>query len=481
MIFAAHCSALFLEVSPVLSSELQTHSVHPLLPPDAFLPKDSIDSTSSAQSLDRSFARTLDRTVAVWIKGSRGNDRLVGNIRANQMAGNRGLDVIRGMGGNDLLAGGADDDYLSGSGGNDTLLGNTGNDTLLGGGGRDILDGGSGRDLLTGGSGADQFVLAANGTSANDADRITDFTEGQDLLRLKGSLTFADLAIVAGTGADAGNTIITNKATGEYLVVLQGVDATQITSEDFVTSSPDLTPPTGGAIPIPGGTMPTGEAAIAIASNTAVFGATDAESAIAAKGGAKISIGTQTLYIGTQQVSSLNQNPIIVSFDSSNPANNWVRTDYEITGTDGRGYGLFWDGTNLYGVFSVDGTQGTASEDFRRASGSATQSWLRSYGQGGGAKVAVLAQINPQTGEMMSASYLSSRLSNGNSNSLNVTSLSLNANNNLVIEAQSWYAPRRPDGSMMTQTGTGSSPFLYTLEITRDLKTVVSTSAVGWS
>lgn len=31
----------------------------------------------------------------------------------------------------------------------------------------------------------------------------------------------------------------------------------------------------------------------------------------------------------------------------------WI--DYEIIGVDGRGCGLFWDGEDLYVVFSVDG------------------------------------------------------------------------------------------------------------------------------
>jgi len=210
------------------------------------------------------------------------------------------------------------------------------------------------------------------------------------------------------------------------------------------------------------------------------FTPTATQGAIAALNGPAITIGTQTLYIGTWQRSGNNQDPIIASFDSVNPSNNWVRTDYESTGADGRGYGLFWDGSNLYGVFSVDGTQGAASEDFRRVSGSATQQWLRSYGQGGGPKVGVVARINPANGTMDAAAYFSARLSSGNSNSLVVKDMRLNTNNNLVIRADSWFSPRNPDGSAMTQVGSGGSPHDYTIEITPDLRTVVNTSAVGW-
>ncbi|HEY9888153.1 MAG TPA: hypothetical protein V6D02_07110, partial [Candidatus Obscuribacterales bacterium] len=213
----------------------------------------------------------------------------------------------------------------------------------------------------------------------------------------------------------------------------------------------------------------------------AKFTATSSEAEIAATGAARITVGTQTIYIGTNQVSSLNQNPIVASFDSANPANNWVRTDYEVTGADGRGLGIAWDGASLYAVFSVDGTQGDPSQDFRRAANDAEQGWLRSYGAGGGAKVSVLGRVNPANGELLDAAYLSAILSNGNSNSLSVSSIGVNSSGNLVIDAQSFFSPRRPNGTALTQITPGSSPFAYTVEITPDLKRIVSTSAPGWA
>jgi hypothetical protein len=215
-------------------------------------------------------------------------------------------------------------------------------------------------------------------------------------------------------------------------------------------------------------------------SSVTTFTPNSSQVQIAALNGPSITVGTQTIYIGTWQRTSINQDPIIASFDPVNPANNWIRTDYEMTGADGRGYGLFWDGTHLYGVFSVDGTQGSPSEDFRRAANTATQTWLRSYGQGGGAKIGVLARIDPSTGEMTAAAHLSSILGNGNSNSLVIKDMFINSNNNLVIRADSWFSPRNPNGTAMTQVVSGGSPHDYTVEITRDLRTVVSTSAVGW-
>jgi len=224
-----------------------------------------------------------------------------------------------------------------------------------------------------------------------------------------------------------------------------------------------------------------GNLQVAIPTGVPKFNATSLEADIIASGAASITVGTQTIYIGTNQVAANNQNPIIRSFDSANPANNWTRTDYEVTGADGRGVGLAWDGTNLYGVFTVDGTQGTAAQDFRRESQDAQQAWLRSYGQGGGAKVSVLGRINPANGELLDAAYLSALLSNGDSNTLTVTDIGTNANGNLVVSTQSFFSPRRPDGSALTQVTPGSSPFAYAIEITPDLKRVVSTAAPGWA
>ncbi|MBT9310813.1 DUF4114 domain-containing protein [Leptothoe kymatousa] len=215
----------------------------------------------------------------------------------------------------------------------------------------------------------------------------------------------------------------------------------------------------------------------AVSDTVAKFTPDATEADIQASGAQQITLGNQRIYIGTNQVSSNNQNPILASFGSQT----WVGTDYEITGTDGRGLGLAWTGTDLYAVFTVDGTQGSPSEDFRRKSQGATTAWLRSYGQGGGAKASVISQIDPATGELVAAAYLSAILSSGNSNTLTVQDMGTNADGNLVVQAESFFSPRRPDGTAMTQVETQlDSPFAYTIELTPDLKRVVSTSAVGW-
>jgi Ca2+-binding RTX toxin-like protein len=79
-----------------------------------------------------------------------------------------------GNAGGNVITGGIGNDTLNGAGGNDTLLGGDGNDTLLGG---------PGNDTLTGGAGNDFFVLNT-APGATNVDTITDFTSGQDHLKL---------------------------------------------------------------------------------------------------------------------------------------------------------------------------------------------------------------------------------------------------------------------------------------------------------
>lgn len=216
-----------------------------------------------------------------------------------------------------------------------------------------------------------------------------------------------------------------------------------------------------------------------ISGSSIKFAASDSEVKLTSLKAPKLTLGAKNYYIGTKQTTSINQDPIISAYSKGKLL--WSRSDYETTGADGRGYGLYSSSKGLYGVFSIDGTQGAVSQDFRRSSAGATQSWLKSYGSGGGAKAAVLVKLDPNTGALISSVYLSSVLSSGKTNSFAVSSLTTNAAGNIVVNGQSYFAPRRVDGKAMTQVNTtAKSPFNYTLEITSDLKTVLKTSAVGW-
>ncbi|HEU0221793.1 MAG TPA: calcium-binding protein, partial [Paracoccaceae bacterium] len=136
------------------------------------------------------------------LNSGNGNDDITGTAAANRIFTSGGDDVIYGGGGadsinaglgNDTLFGGAANDRLYGGTGNDTLLGEAGNDRLYGGGNNDTLTDGTGADTLTGGGGADIFDLIVD----TSLDRVLDYLDGTDLIRLAGQafggLTFTDL------------------------------------------------------------------------------------------------------------------------------------------------------------------------------------------------------------------------------------------------------------------------------------------------
>jgi SpoIID/LytB domain protein len=158
------------------------------------------------------------------VVGSPGDDRIIGNNKANRLEGGDGDDALRGRGGGDVIIGGpgADDlagglgpDRLDGSGGNDLvnyadsgeavtinlgsgeaaggegndelvsieaamasihddlLVGSTGEDRLLGLAGDDTIEGRSGNDDLRGNGGTDTI----NGGNGNDLCRGENLTK----------------------------------------------------------------------------------------------------------------------------------------------------------------------------------------------------------------------------------------------------------------------------------------------------------------
>ena len=119
----------------------------------------------------------------------------------------------------------ASNDLIFGNGGSDKLCGFEGNDSLNGGKGDDDLIGGLGNDILSGGFRRDRFVL----TAGEDADLITDFTKGEDLLVLAGGLTFAQLSITQ----NANSAFIRIGQNNQLLAAVNGVQASAIELNDF--------------------------------------------------------------------------------------------------------------------------------------------------------------------------------------------------------------------------------------------------------
>jgi len=129
------------------------------------------------------------------IFGGKGNDLVDGGDGNDLISGDRGNDTVLGGSGSDTVFGGQGSDIVSGGDGNDSLFGGKENDTVNGGAGNDFISGDRGSDVLTGGDGSDTFYFFSSGGDYG-VDTITDFTPGQDKIRLQatGGGVFSALA-----------------------------------------------------------------------------------------------------------------------------------------------------------------------------------------------------------------------------------------------------------------------------------------------
>ena len=188
------------------------------------------------------------------IVGTEGADTLSGDSNDNALVGGLGSDTLSGGAGNDVLYDdrnapqsneaprtGLTDIYgqhLSSASdyaaGDDILYGGSGADTLVASDGNDTLDGGTGADALTGGTGIDTFVIRAGdgGSSVSDADTITDFTDGTDIIGMSG-LNYSDLTIEQGTGSYSSHVVVKKLSSGEFLIIIENVSLSSVDDNDF--------------------------------------------------------------------------------------------------------------------------------------------------------------------------------------------------------------------------------------------------------
>ena len=170
--------------------------------------------------------------------GNMGDDSIFGgsNAFSDTLYGGSGDDTLDGGDGVDFLYGGANDDRLIGGTNNDVLNGDWGNDTLIGGGGLDTINGGTGDDVLSGGANPDTFVF--DRLNSGD-DRITDFTNGLDLIDLQ-ALGLSGYADLTGAGAvssfDSGASTLIDLSLvgGDGTILMDGFAFANLNAADFV-------------------------------------------------------------------------------------------------------------------------------------------------------------------------------------------------------------------------------------------------------
>jgi len=245
---------------------------------------------------------------AVSGTGNGENNKLTGNQLANTLVGDSGNDTLDGGAGWDVLIGGSGDDYYiidntrdrvveSLSGGIDTIearvsgyilsdfaenlnlfgtvrsgtgnsldnliVGNAVSNSINGGFGNDTLmaagsnNGFGQKDTLTGGAGADYFVLGnengafyddgnTSNAGAGDYAYISDFTVGQDVLVLSGSVS--DYTLVSGaaigvtgmTGSGFYGLFREQGATDELIAVIKS--STALTSANTINNAQFIQP-----------------------------------------------------------------------------------------------------------------------------------------------------------------------------------------------------------------------------------------------
>jgi Ca2+-binding RTX toxin-like protein len=227
---------------------------------------------------------TLEEGGNYTAGGNSLDNHLVGNSDNNILAGGIGADILEGGLGNDIYVLSDLFDTIIDTGGRDTVrsnlditllsdienadlvgigdtsaIGNGLSNELSGNMADNILDGAGGVDTLTGGDGSDTFVIASNG-SGLEADTITDFTPGEDLIvldlasfgvsaedlgLLSSGLVSAD-AFVTGAGArplDLNDHFIFDTAQGLFQFDIDGSgdeEAVAVANIDFETEELSL-------------------------------------------------------------------------------------------------------------------------------------------------------------------------------------------------------------------------------------------------
>ena len=217
------------------------------------------NATDAPRSVDRISGGNGDDNITITMNHSLFSislhgDELIETPDSTEVSRAGGNDVItlEGIYANSVVDLGRGNDRFNGGIGADNISGSDGNDTIAGGNGSDRLSGDVGEDTLTGDAGNDRFVLAPNRDSSTSVssrtsfdrtptDIITDFTDGQDLIELTGGLSFQQLNIVSigssPNGSKGDSTLIMSASSQEWLAILTGVRASQITATDFISNS----------------------------------------------------------------------------------------------------------------------------------------------------------------------------------------------------------------------------------------------------
>ena len=136
---------------------------------DVLLGGSAIDSIFGRDGNDRLFAKGGDD----YVDGEAGNDELHGGSGDDVMAGRRGSDEIHGDAGNDRITGDRGSDRIFGGGGRDTIFGNFDRDRIDGGPGNDRINVVHGdHDVVICGPGEDMVFADSADAVSRDCEKV---------------------------------------------------------------------------------------------------------------------------------------------------------------------------------------------------------------------------------------------------------------------------------------------------------------------
>ncbi len=199
--------------------------------PDPTPDTDPVDPDVSQLIIGTEGSNVLNGTALddiIWARG--GPDAVSGGLGDDIIGGASGADTLNGDGGNDTIFGSDGDDLIDGGSGDDVLFNGEGTDTMSGGVGNDTLWGGGGDDIMSGGSGEDAFKFIDN----NGTDVITDFDADEDTLFFAGLTNGFESIEELRAASEFVDGSLRISLGNDNFVILDGVDASQLTEENVV-------------------------------------------------------------------------------------------------------------------------------------------------------------------------------------------------------------------------------------------------------
>ncbi|WP_194765743.1 hypothetical protein [Tamlana sp. I1] len=186
--------------------------------------------------------------------------------------------------------------------------------------------------------------------------------------------------------------------------------------------------------------------------------------------------------VGFNQVSAINQDPYVRKKNAKGESIWYI--EHEKSEVDGRATLIFIDNEDIpWVVFTLVG--GSYNEEYLTKreianSDSFKNVYAPSYGNGGGPKVSIIAQLNPENGKIIKGSFVVAKKNDGKTNGFTIKSFGMN-NNMLAFTASTAAWPPGVGTSYskfpnITDADRVDNAFKLYYEMDTDLKAITKAS-----